>query len=252
MEFTFKKVDFNDPQLMEQIYRLRFEVYCYECGFIKAEDYPDGIEIDEYDAQSTHFAALNEHNEIIGTVRMIHPGHALLPIEIHCPQIVLSRKLVPNTKPNFIEISRLVISKRLRRRKNDAMYYEPEVEDRKFVDSQNQEFMRRARPMAFGLYREMYQESKRKGITEWYSLMEKSLWLLLRLHGFHFNAIGDEIDVYGPVRPYLGKISEIEFEVYRKFPQFYDYFIKGLEKEFQPSISNKNLKQESNDLPRFT
>jgi N-acyl amino acid synthase of PEP-CTERM/exosortase system len=246
MEFTYKKVDYNDPKLMEQIYRLRFEVYCYECGFIKAADYPDGLEIDEYDAQATHFAAINDDGDLIGTIRMIHPGRALLPIEQHCPQIVLSRKIVPDSKINFTEISRLIISKRLRRRKNDAMYYEPQVEDQKMIDAQNQEFIRRARPMAFGLYREMYQESKRKGITNWYSLMEKSLWLLLRLHGFRFDAIGEEVDVYGPVRPYMANIPEIEEEVYRKFPQFYEYFVRHLEKEYLPNFS-QNFKQEATD-----
>ena len=52
--FEFKKIELNDQKMMEQIYRLRFEVYCKECGFIKEEDYPEGIEQDSYDAQSLH------------------------------------------------------------------------------------------------------------------------------------------------------------------------------------------------------
>ena len=186
---------------MQQIFKLRFQVYCRECGFIREEDYPESSEQDEYDPQSIHFAAINSVGDVVGTMRIILPGALPLPIERHCAGIQIKPDPLPGM--GYAEVSRLVISKYLRRRRDDGMYYEPQVEDKK-VEGANADFLRRAKPMAFGLYREMYHESKRRGISYWYALMEKSLWLLLRIHGFRFDCIGDEIDVYGPVRPYLG------------------------------------------------
>ena len=224
--FNFKKVEHTDKHAMEQIYRLRFQVYCQECGFIRNEDYPDQKEKDRYDGQSIHFAAISTEGDVIGTMRMILSGEYPLPISTHCPDIKISHDPLPGM--SYAEISRLVISKNLRRRRDDGMYYEPQVVDKTVQDAENREFLRRAKPMAFGLYREMYQESKRLGINYWYALMEKSLWLLLRIHGFQFDCIGEEVDVYGPVRPYLGKLPIIEQEVKRKFPKFFDYFTEDL------------------------
>src|SRR5689334_23097596 len=114
--FLFKKIDPKDQQAMEQIYRLRFEVYCHECGFIEEKDYPDGRETDEYDKQSVHFAAINSFGEIIGTVRLILSTPLVLPIKKYCPDVRLEPEV------SYAEISRLVISKRLRRRANDQLY----------------------------------------------------------------------------------------------------------------------------------
>lgn len=221
--FTFAQIDFNDKPMMDRLYRLRYQVYCEECHFIKPQDYPNGKESDEFDPQSRHFAAFDSTGEVIGTVRLILPHPRPLPIQHHCPDLKIgdASKI---QKLQFGEISRLIISKCLRRRQNDGMFYEPQVADQHTISLTGHQFLRRAKPMAFGLYRELYKESKRLWITHWYTLMEKSLWLLLRIHGFSFTCIGKEVDVYGSVRPYLGKISQIEEEVEKKFPKFFQFF----------------------------
>ncbi|MBF0532577.1 MAG: PEP-CTERM/exosortase system-associated acyltransferase [Candidatus Omnitrophica bacterium] len=225
--FLFKKIDFTDKAMMDRLYQLRFQVYGEECGFINQADYPDGRESDEYDSQSVHFAAMDTSGEMIGTVRLIMPGPRVLPIQKHCPDLKIGNAALPQIQ--FAEISRLIISRRLRRRRDDGQFYESQVSDYIFSDDDGQQYMRRAKPMAFGLYRELYRESKRIGITHWYTLMEKSLWLLLRIHGFSFSPIGPEVDVYGPVRPYIGKIEQMEEEVAKKFPQFFTYFSSDAE-----------------------
>jgi N-acyl amino acid synthase of PEP-CTERM/exosortase system len=90
--------------------------------------------------------------------------------------------------------------------------------------------------MAFGLYRAMYQESKRTGIVYWFALMERGLWKLLSIHGLAFCPIGPEVDFFGLVSPYLAEIRELEKNVYSKFPQFLEYFLAGLEPELQPKF----------------
>ena len=218
------QVELTDSELMTEIYRLRFQVYCRECGFLKAEDYPEGLESDNYDKQSLHFAALNPEGRIVGTMRMILPGELPLPIEKNCPNLNIDSNSIPRSQ--FVEISRFVTSKALRRRKDDGVYYGPRAEDEKGSDISGHEFVRRAKPMAFGLYRELYRESKKQGITHWYALMEKSLWLLLRIHGLMFEPIGKECDVFGSVKPYLGKLQDIEKTVEKRFPKFFSYFTR--------------------------
>jgi len=230
--FEFRRITL--PEAMEEVFRLRYQVYCNECHFIRAEDYPGGMETDAYDKHAAHFGAYDAEGRLIGSVRLILSSCGRFPIEEHCPTLNVDPEKVPLRKS--AEISRLTISKLYRRRAQDGLYYEPQVEDVP-VQEKGQYFMRRVRPMAFGLYREMYQESKRLGIRYWYALMEKTLRTLLKIHGFVFNPIGPEVEFYGLVTPYLADVSELEKNVHERFPQFFDYFMDHLEPQLQPRFS---------------
>jgi N-acyl amino acid synthase of PEP-CTERM/exosortase system len=222
--FTFRKVEPHEKELLAKIYRLRFDVYCHECGFLREEDHPNKLDIDEYDSQSVHFAAIDTDGEVVGTIRMILPGALPLPVVKYCSFVDLGKIDYPRFKA--VELSRFVISKKIRRRKDDDFYYGPKVVAGK-IDLEKKEKieeMRRSKPMAFGLYKRLYLESKALGITHWCTLMETSLWLLLWVHGFEFECLGGEVDVMGKVKPYIGEIPIIERSVSEKFPEFFEYF----------------------------
>lgn len=229
--FVFRKIE--TPEALREAFRLRFEVYCYEAGFIKESDYPNRSESDEFDKDSLHFGAYNSDDVLVGAVRLILPTCKKFPIEEHCADLTLDGNMLQ--RKECAEISRLVISKNLRRRAHDGMYYEPQIQDMA-IEDKKQHFIRRVRPMAFGLYRQMYHESKRIGINHWLALMERSLWLLLKIHGFVFYSLGKEVDFYGKVTPYLANIPELEKNVHQKFPQFFEYFVEGLEPQLQPEF----------------
>jgi N-acyl amino acid synthase of PEP-CTERM/exosortase system len=231
-KFSFTKI--TAPEQLQEAYRLRFQVYGRECNFIKESDYPLGLETDEYDRFSVHFAGLDSQGRMVGAVRLILPSSPQFPIEEHCPRLDFDRNLI--SRQNCAEVSRLTISKLYRRRAQDGLYYEPQVEDKK-VEARGNSFMRRMRPMAFGLYRAMYQESKRKGIRYWFALMEKSLTKLLHIHGLVFHPIGPEVDFLGLVKPYIGDLRDLEKNVFSKFPQFFEYFTAGLDPELKPKFS---------------
>ena len=207
----FKKVD--SPELLKESFKLRFQVYCKECNYIKEEDYPQQYETDEFDEDSLHFAALNTQKILVGAARLILPKVEKFPIELHCPDLKVNPTF---DRTKSAEVSRLVISKILRQRSDDGLHYGSHVEDTEPQEDGMGGFFRRVRPMAFGLYREMYHESKRQGIRYWFALMEKKLWLLLKIHGFVFKPIGDEVDFYGKVRPYLSDLVEMERWVHDK------------------------------------
>lgn len=235
-KFIFRKI--TSPQELQEAYKLRFQVYCRECNFIKESDYPQGYETDEFDKHSIHFGAFEptpdgHEGRLIGSARLILSTCEKFPIEEHCPNLPINRDVVRREK--CAEVSRLTISKLYRRRAHDGLYYEPQVQD-VTVKDKGEYFMRRIRPMAFGLYREMYQECKRKDIRHWLALMEKTLWMLLKIHGFVFKPVGSQVDFYGMVIPYIVDIVDLEKNVYEKFPQFYAYFLENLEPELQPKF----------------
>jgi N-acyl amino acid synthase of PEP-CTERM/exosortase system len=230
-KFSFRKIVSTDQ--LQEAFRLRFQVYCRECQFLRDPDYPGGYETDEFDPYSVHFGGFDREDRMIGAVRLILPRSPRFPLEEHCPGLEWDRNLIPRER--CAEVSRLTISKLYRRRAKDGLYYEPQVEDQKFA-GKGESFTRRMRPMAFGLYRAMYQESKRTGILYWLALMEKGLWKLLSIHGFAFRPIGPEIDFLGPVKPYLAEIRQLDEAIYSKFPQFFEYFMMGLEPELKPRV----------------
>ncbi len=236
-EFTFRKVESTES--LEDIYRLRYQVYCKECFFLKEQDYPDGLEQDKYDTYSSHFLAADTQGPI-GTARLIFDSPLGFPFEEHCAGSLTINPATLNRK-KLAEVSRLVISKEYRRRRGDGLYYTADADNPGSTQTavQTKQTLdigaaKRIRPMAFGLYREMYQESKRLGITHWVAVMEMSLRMLLRMHNFIFYEIGPEVDYYGPVKPYIGEIAEIERGLNSKMPALYNYFLDGLEPEYRP------------------
>ncbi|MFH0764072.1 MAG: PEP-CTERM/exosortase system-associated acyltransferase [Candidatus Omnitrophota bacterium] len=231
-KLVFKHADSSDE--LNAVYRLRYEVYCNESHFLDPQQYPDGMESDKYDPHSIHFAVSDQYG-MIGAVRLVLDSPNGFPFEEHC-RGKLHIDIKDFSRNQAVEISRLVISKRYRRRAADGLSYTPDFDDN-VTGSDLENIAKRVRPMAFGLYREMYQESKRRGIRYWFALMEKPLCFLLRIHGFVFKPIGEEVDLYGIVDPYLADVEEVERSVYQKSPKFAkEYFVQGLERQHIPKF----------------
>ena len=231
-KLVFKRAD--HPEELDEIFRLRYQVYCNESHFLRPEEYPEGKESDKFDQNAIFFTASDQYG-MIGAVRLVRDSPNGFPFEGHCcGKLHIDIKDIP--RKEAVEVSRLVISKRYRRRRADGLRYAPDFDDGA-AGSDLENMTKRVRPMAFGLYREMYHESKRSGITHWFALMEKPLSFLLRMHGFTFNPIGEEIDLYGMVAPYMAEVEEVERSVYKKSPKFTkDYFMQGLERKYLPKF----------------
>jgi len=150
--FTIGKNSFvvaNSNNLRNAVYRLRYKVYVEEFGFEKAEDHLDGYEIDEYDSHSIHFAALNEN---------------------HAAKITLIGERPAPDK--IIEVSRLAVSKDLGGLKEDGFHgvkFYPDKTEREILVNNvpiPEGYQKRKRALiALGLYRLLYQTTKRMGIT---------------------------------------------------------------------------------------
>jgi len=197
---------------LKEIYRLRYEVYCLECEYLQATDFEEGLETDDYDDCSIHFAAYTLDRNIVGTVRLVQPRAGQpYPFEGHC-KVFDDFSLPPHE--TAAEISRLVVRKTFRRRRGDSM----EGISRDFVEQGTtasiqppvaQERRGNSPLLLLGMYREMYRHSRANGIRYWYAAMERALARSLEKMGFKFMPIGPQVDYYGPVTPHMVDLNDL-------------------------------------------
>lgn len=218
--FNFTKM--TEQAELHKVFKLRYRAYCEEWGFEKPEDHPEGIEYDEYDKHSVHFAATrNSDHLIIGTIRLILNSEKGFPIEKHCK---IDEDLSHLNRNKLAEISRLAISKEYLRRAEDSVIfrdkgeYQPELTQIPIERRKRQEIV-------CGLYKCIYKESKKRGLTHWYAVMGKGLYLLLKRFSIPFVPIGPEVDYHGLRTSYVSCIEDIERAVLTQNPELYSYFI---------------------------
>jgi len=199
----------NDPMLMDLSYRLRYQVYCVERGFLNAGDYPDRLERDEFDRFSLHIGVLNDERGLIATSRLVKVSMAGLPLFRHC-DIFSNEHELYREENRIAEISRLCMSRELRDRQAGGSF------------------------IALSLYRATYQASKRVGLTHWLAAMEPSLHRLLSALGVPFRVIGPVSDYFGPVAPYLLDLHEFDEIILSGRRPRLRSFVEGLEPQFHP------------------
>jgi N-acyl-L-homoserine lactone synthetase len=245
-DFVVNRVE--DQKELTKIFRLRYNVYCHEWGFERAEDNPDGIETDVYDRNSVHFSVKRSDGKVVGTIRLILQSPEGFPIERHCGS---EMKDEAPPKEGVAEISRLTISRDCRKRAEDRLIYGPDEERRSvgsfdFPDITRIEVPGRKVHAAPSSQREwpaydrrwrheiliclckaVYQESRRRGLTHWYAIMTKGLYFLLSRYGFNFHPIGGPVDFHGIRTPYMAEIQRIEEEVREKNPDLFQEFTEG-------------------------
>lgn len=204
--FRFCRAD-ADPRLLKEVYHLRYVVYCTERGFECPEAYPDGLEIDEYDAFSDHFCVIAlGSGRIIGTVRLILDSFLGFPIERHC--LLDEEKKIARSATKIGEISRLAVSKNLRR--NEIHHVLPGLKQIDFMSFKQVQEVKRSleEAIVLGLYQCLYHHSLALGLTHWYAVMAEGLCDLLRRKGVAWTQVGRAVEYHGYRIPYRAEIEE--------------------------------------------
>ncbi|RJQ14909.1 MAG: GNAT family N-acetyltransferase [Nitrospiraceae bacterium] len=245
----------TDEKDLTGIYRLRYKVYCLEWGFEKPDNNDSGILTDVFDKHAVHFALKNSSQKVIAAVRLILDSEDGFPLERYC-ELNINNGDLP--RDGLAEISRLVIHRDYRRRAEDKYVFGPDEERRsigsfdfQYQSSNNRysarrfedryggtrhnaqrhnasNYERRQRhELVIGLYKAVYQESRRRQLTHWYAVMTKGIALLIEKLGLKFDVIGDPVDYHGIRTPYLGKISETERVMSETVPDLYEEFSRG-------------------------
>jgi N-acyl-L-homoserine lactone synthetase len=198
----FELVHADSAPLLDEVHRLRYQVYCLERGFEPARD---GRESDPADAFSTH-ALVRERatGQAVGTVRLIAPG--LGDGEARMPVCAITGPAPWRHLPRAAtaEISRFALSKRVRAEHGVS-------------DSLLRLFLMRG----------VVALSGRLGLTHWCALMEPCLLRLLRASGISFQPVGAPVDHHGLRLPVMGVIGEVLGQMAREKPLVWDFVTLG-------------------------
>lgn len=222
----FDVVPVETPEQLEASFRLRYQVYCLETGFENKDEFPDGMERDEYDERSV--ASLLVHKptgKIAGTVRLILPD----PDAADAPALPATRvspdlqTLIPDSLPpaSTAEISRFSISKDFRKRREDGVLpalYKPSGEpgDQRVIPH-----------ITLGLMQAIVKMSIDNDITHLCIMVEPALDRLVRRLGIHFTPIGDLVDYHGRRRAHYCDNNELASDIYGRSPEIWDVLTDG-------------------------
>ncbi len=203
---SFEIVSADSPALLEEVFRLRYQIYCVECavpGFREA-DFPDGLERDIYDRRSVHSLLLHRPSgSWAGTVRLVLADpldpEARFPIEV-----VAGEKLERSAglRRNTAEISRFMLSHRFRLETHQGLMSGPP-----------------SVPPILGLLRAFVTMSARHSVRTWYAGMEPRLNARVGQFGFALDPVSPIIDYYGPCRAYLSNVSSVLERVRERHPE---------------------------------
>lgn len=214
-------------QEYDSMHRLRYQVFCHEVHFLNPDQYPAGLEIDDFDAVSEHFLATvaNHNNEVVGTVRLVRWSESRsFPTAMHFGPLLEQLDRLGFPLDSTAEISRLCISKQYRKRLKDGLLgldgYEGCCDQR-----------RRYPEVILELFKVMYLASRFDlGITHWIAAFEDSLYRLLHRYGVHLDPIAhEEIDYYGKVKIYGASIPQILETMKMQGSEFYAFFCEPLD-----------------------
>jgi len=189
----FEVVRASTPCLLDQVYRLRYQVYCVENSYEDPKQQMDGRERDIYDHRSVHALLVHRRSEAVaGTVRVILPGtdrEPPLPVNLvaDSEQRELLRRL-PHSRT--AEISRFAVSKTFRQH---CTHYDP----------------RMLRYITIGLIRGALEICRDNEIQYGCAVMERSLIRLLGRLGFIFEHIGGLIEYHGARQPCVASVNQI-------------------------------------------
>jgi N-acyl amino acid synthase of PEP-CTERM/exosortase system len=221
----FNLVHADSPELLQEVFRLRYRIFCEEQHWLETSLFPEQMESDEYDRRSVHM--LLQHRPsgyYVGTVRLVLPD----PYDFQKPfptETVFRfyRSFVGVPLPlrgHVAEISRVGVLRHF-------PHHEPRRTPR-YIGQPTPDEAHLKRRLHFphpllALAAAVEQLSAENEITHWYAATTPGFDRSLRHHGFHLHAIS-------PVREYLGQLRAARFapmkdvldKAYREHPDVWE------------------------------
>jgi len=120
----FEMVPAISDELKNEVYKLRYQVFCIDNKIFNSGYYPDGLEFDEFDQQSIHYLIRHRKSgKYAATTRLILPDtnnpEKPFPLEEYCEidNVAVMRHI---KREDLGEVSRFCVSEEFNRRKEDA------------------------------------------------------------------------------------------------------------------------------------
>ncbi len=219
----FEIVIADTPQLLEQVYKIRYQVLCVEQripGF-EPSQFPDQQEKDDDDAHSMHaLLKFRSTDEYIGTVRLIlfnpEQPQKLFPVELNT-QLDLDLCDVDRLpRQHTAEVSRFVVINRFNRRKENRRRGDSQPSaDGKETEERRTTDRRSGLTIALVLMAGVMRMSVQHNVRYWLSMVDTPLKRLLGFDGVELIPIGPPVNYHGMRRPYIVRVEEILQSMYK-------------------------------------
>ena len=209
--FTVVRAD--TPALLDEVFRLRYQVYCLEnSGFENPDEHQDGRERDADDKRSVHALLMHRRTgTFAGTVRVIlPPPNASLshPLPIHGLLQAQGKKFLSQLPPvcDLAEISRFAVSKEFRRRRGEERYADADWSN----GSESVLDERRSLPfITFGLIGAVLEICQEQRVPWIAAVMEPALIRIFRRFGVNFERIGEPVKHHGTRWCCVAQLSDL-------------------------------------------
>ena len=197
----------TSPEAINEVFEVRYQVYCIDRPFEDPKCFADKREHDSYDPRSAH--ALIRHRmtrDTVATVRLVmagdKPEQADFPMEAACFHRMdkpAQEAIARARRDQMAEISRMAVSRDFRRRLSEDTSAFGMGENACYTDYENG---RRAMPyISLGLFAAILQMSVKHGVAHWMAVMEPSQLRLLKRFGVEFDHVGPVLEYHGLRRP---------------------------------------------------
>jgi len=218
----FDVITDDKPWVVDEAFKLRYQVYCVEHGFEDSSHFKGEREFDDFDCRSVHGIVRHSSGLTSATVRLVLPDRdhpeAPFPIEKHCGDslelIAPLLKGVP--RQSIAEISRFAVSKNFKRRLGEARHVAGIGPDQDKYFKQDPGGKRVIPHLILGLFMAIVRMSAEHNIAHWYAVMDLSLLRLLSRFGINFIYIGDPVDYHGLRQPCFGSVDDVLAGIWTK------------------------------------
>ncbi|MFP4080769.1 MAG: PEP-CTERM/exosortase system-associated acyltransferase [Ectothiorhodospira sp.] len=208
----FQVLPARAPERLEQVFRIRYDVYCREFGYEKEEDCPGGLERDDYDADASHCLIMHRPTErSAGCIRVVLPtpddAAFLLPLERFCGSSLDHPDRRPDHFPrgDIGEVSRLAVHTQFRRRKGESET--PAGFPADYILTEDE---RRTFPLlGLALFCAGTSLMKQAGREQAFVMMERRLARMLQASGFPFEQVGQPMEYHGERAAYHVTVRQV-------------------------------------------
>lgn len=201
----FQIVFADTPALRDEVYKIRYQVYCQELQYEPASQNKDGLEQDVYDVRSQHCLLLHRSTgRYAGCIRLVMPDPAdqaaKLPFEKLCADSLYPDIAEPIFAKRHLlgEYSRLAVPEEFRRRKEDKGHPLGNFDMVSYTQFEQRQFQH----IPLGLYLAGAAVAVRMGLDGVIAMMEPRLARHLKRFGMIYEQIGDVVDHHGPRAPF--------------------------------------------------
>ncbi len=230
----------NSPGQLDDVFRIRYRVYCEEFGYEDPENHPHGLESDEFDAFSRHTLVTHAASGVpAGCARLVLADEEReLPMERFCGAAIDDDLLraFDGCRETICEFSRLGVDGAFRRKTGERVSRFGEIRG---IDWSRLERHKFSSQLAISTILSGLALSEVLERTHCFAMMEPFLPRLLRRSGLVVHKAGDEIDYHGLRRPYYWETCEMVSGLVEELQEFYQH-IRDAFAENEPVLAELN------------